>query len=232
MGEMTYAEVVAELERLGDPESANEMARFGITPERTWGVRMPELRALGKRIGTDHELAARLWSRDVRETRILASLVDDPEVVSGEQMDEWVDEFDYWEICDQCCMNLFWRTPLAYDKCHEWTGAGGEYVRRAGFALMAVLAWKDKGAERASVLAFLDPIERGAADERHTVAKSVSWALRQIGKRDIECNAAAIEVAGRLADAEEGAARRVGREALKELTSERVQERLAVRRIP
>ncbi len=230
MGEMTHAEIVTELERLGDPEDAAGMVRFGITPERTWGIRMPELRALGKRIGTDHELALRLWADDARETRILASLVDDPGSVTAKQMDAWASEFDYWEICDQCCMNLFWRTPSAYEKCHEWTDADGEYVRRAGFALMAVLAWKDKAAETAAILEFLGPIERGAVDERHTVAKSVSWALRQVGKRDLECNAAAVVVASRLADSDEAARRRIGREALKELTSDAVRKRLASRR--
>jgi 3-methyladenine DNA glycosylase AlkD len=227
---MTYEEIVAELERVGVPGDAEEMARFGITPDRTWGVRMPELRALGKRIGTDHALARRLWADDARETRILASLVEDASAVTPDQMDEWTAAFDYWEICDQCCMNLFWRTPYAYEKAHEWADADDEYVRRAGFALMAVLSWKDKAADREGILAFLEPIERGAADERRMVGKGVSWALRQVGKRDPECNAAAIPVARRLAAADDPASGRVGREALKELTSEAVQERLAARR--
>jgi 3-methyladenine DNA glycosylase AlkD len=227
---MTYEEIVAEFERVGVPGDAEEMARFGITPDRTWGVRMPQLRALGKRIGTDHSLALRLWAEDTRETRILASLVEDPAVVTPEQMDEWAAAFDYWEICDQCCMNLFWRTPAAYEKAHEWAGAEAEYVRRAGFALMAVLSWKDKAADRERILAFLEPIEGGATDERRMVGKGVSWALRQVGKRDLECNARAIEAAQRLAEADDPASRRVGREALKELTSDAVQERLAARR--
>lgn len=223
---MNPDEVIKLLKSASDPSAIEGMALFGITPGKTYGVSMPRLRKLGKQAGRDHDLALKLWAHGFRETRILASLVDEPEKVSSAQMDSWASEFSYWEICDQCCMNLFWLTPKAYEKAVEWSRRPQEYVRRAGFALMAVLAWKDKKASDEKLSAFLPLIIEGSSDERPIVRKAVNWALRQIGKRSIGLNKKSVNVARKLMDSESGSARWVGSDALRELEGDAVRARL------
>jgi 3-methyladenine DNA glycosylase AlkD len=226
---VTTEEVLERLETLGSPEAVSGMVRFGITPARTFGVSMPELRRLGREVGTDHSLALALWAVDTRETRILASLVGDPDRVTSEEMDAWASDFDYWEICDQCCMNLFWRTAIAYEKCAEWSVAEDEYVRRAAFALVAVLAWKDKAAPDEQVLGLLSLVEEAAGDPRPMVKKALDWALRQVGKRSAACHGPALALARDLAADDDKARAWVGRTAAKELESEKVLSRLGIR---
>ena len=223
---MEVSEVLNMLEGLSNPEAIEGMARFGISPNQTFGIRIPILRKMAREIGRDHELAQALWSHDIRETRILASMIDEPTQVTLDQMDSWTQSFDYWEICDQCCMNLFEKTEFAYQKALEWSRDAREFVKRAGFVMMARLAVSDKKAGDAVFEAFLPLIKQGAVDERKMVKKAVSWALRQIGKRNLGLNRLAIEAAEETRKMDSKAAKWVASDALRELTSEAVQERL------
>jgi len=223
---MEYEEILRRLESLANPEAVAGMARFGIASSKAYGVSVPNLRKIAREAGSDHCLAQRLWKRDRRETRILAGMVDDPGLVSEEQMERWVKDFRDWEVCDQCCMNLFHKTAFAYEKCLEWSGREEEFVERAGFALMARLAVSDKVASDAQFEAFLPTVKREAADGRNYVKKAVNWALRQIGKRNINLNRSAIRTAKEIQAMDSPSAKWVASDALRELTSEAVQERL------
>jgi 3-methyladenine DNA glycosylase AlkD len=119
---ISCAAILTSLKSLARPENIAGMARYGINPHRTYGVSMPVLRQLAREIGKDHRLAAGLWSSGIHEARILATLVDDPALVTEDQMDRWVGDLDSWDVCDQCCNNLFSRTLLAYRKAVEWAG--------------------------------------------------------------------------------------------------------------
>ncbi|MEK6222242.1 MAG: DNA alkylation repair protein, partial [Chloroflexota bacterium] len=143
---MKINQVLAKLKSLGNAENAAGMARFGININQAFGVRMPDIRKLGKEVGVDHSLALALWDTGIHEARILASTVDDPQQVTVEQMDSWIVDFNSWDLCDQVCGNLFDKTPYAYAKAVEWTGREAEYEKRAGFAMMAWLAVHDKKA--------------------------------------------------------------------------------------
>jgi len=222
---MDYDAILQQLETLRDPESAAAMARFGITPARAYGIKIPILRQMAKEIGRDHALAQQLWANDSRETRILASMVDHYQQVTETQMDTWAADFDYWEICDQCIQNLFEKTPYAYQKAVEWSGRDEAFVKRAGFVLMARLAVSDKKAADEKLAAFLPIIEREAGDPRNDVKKGVNWALRQIGKRNQPLNEQAITTAQRIQAQDNKAARWVASDALRELTSAAVQSR-------
>ncbi len=223
---MKYKEATQRLKELSDPKAVEGMARYGINPEKTLGVSIPKLRKLAKEAGKDHELAGRLWASGVHEARILAGMVDDPAAVTEEQMETWVADFDSWDVCDQVCMNLFWLTPFAYEKCFEWSSRPEEFVKRAAFALMARLAWSDKSAGDERIASFLPVIEAQADDGRNFVKKAVNWALRQIGKRNLELNRLAVESARRLSESDSKAARWVASDALRELEGEAVQRRL------
>jgi 3-methyladenine DNA glycosylase AlkD len=223
---MRVEQVLAELRSHGNPEAVKGMARYGISSEGTLGVSVPTLRSLAKKIGRDHSLALELWNSRIHEARILASMVDQPKLVTESQMEAWVSEFDSWDVCDGCCGNLFDKTPFAYVKAAEWSGRTEEYVKRAGFSMMAALAVHDKKSPDLSFEAFLPEIRKGATDERNFVKKAVNWALRQIGKRNRRLNARALTVARQLAKSESRAARWVASDAIRELESERVQRRI------
>ncbi|MBU1670731.1 MAG: DNA alkylation repair protein [Actinobacteria bacterium] len=220
-------EVIDELKSYANPEAVRGMARYGISGEQTLGVSIPVLRKMAKGIGKDHSLAAALWDSGIHEARILAGMVDDPTLVTGEQAEAWVADLDSWDVCDQLCMNLLWLTPFAYDKAYEWAGRDEEFVKRAGFALMARLAWSDKRADDETIAGFLTPIKKQAGDGRNYVKKAVNWALRQVGKRNRVLNRKAIEVARELAASESPSARWVAADALRELEGEAVHKRLS-----
>lgn len=226
---VTAEEVLARLAALGDPSRLSGMARYGIATERAFGVSLPELRKLARELGRSHELADALWESGVHEARLLASMVDEPADVDDAQMERWAAGFASWDLCDQACINLFRRTPLAWAKAQEWTRRDELFVKRAGFALIATLAVHDKASPDERFVALLPAIVRGADDDRPLVRKAASWALRQIGKRSVELNAQAVETASALRDNESRGARWVGSDAFRELSSEAVQTRLAAK---
>jgi 3-methyladenine DNA glycosylase AlkD len=205
------------------------MARFAIPSHKAYGVSMTTMRPLIKRLGKNHELAAALWEADRHETRILAALVDDPALVTPTQMNRWCRDFDSWAVCDAVCFHLFDRTPHAFRKVDQWAARRDEFVKRAAFALLASLALHDKKASDDEFLR-LPLIEQAASDGRNFVKKAVNWALRQIGKRNLALNAAAVVVAQRLATSAGPTVRWVGKDALRELTSAAVAGRFARKR--
>ena len=215
---MRYDDVIEKLKSLANPEAVKGMARYGINPQGTLGVSVKDLRKLAKQIGKDHGLALKLWASGIHEARILASMVDEPERVTEEQAETWVSELDSWDTCDQVCMNLFEKLPTAYDKAREWAGRPEEFVKRAGFSLMACLAWHDKSAPDEKFLDFLPVIEAGATDERNMVKKAVSWAIRNMGKRNPVLREASVALAEEMSGAESRSARWIARDALRELS--------------
>ena len=223
---MEYAEVVERLESLADPKHASGMAHFGIETRRAYGIRVPVLRKLARDTGKDHRLAQQLWATEIHEARILASMIADPRQVTEELMGSWAADLDSWDLCDGCCGNLFDKTEFAYKKVNEWSLRPEEFVKRAAFALMASLAVHDKKAHDEAFLGFLPIIERESTDDRNFVKKAVNWALREIGKRNLDLNAAATESAGGIRRIDSRTARWIASDALRELASDKVQSRL------
>ncbi len=218
--------VLLRLEALADPRAVQGMDRFGIRGKRVLGISVVTLRRLARESGTDHGLARDLWASGIHEARILASMVDDSSRVTGAQMEAWVRGFDSWDLCDQVCGNLFDRTPFAFGKALAWSRRREEFVRRAGFALMASLAVHDKDAGADRFMKFLPAIARAATDERNFVKKAVNWALRQIGKRSRVLHGAALRTARQIQRLESRSARWIAADALRELTGPAVQQRL------
>ncbi len=226
---MEAERVIKKLRSMANPRNVEGMARFGINPENTLGISVTELRKFAKGIGRDHELALRLWDSGIHEARILAAIIDDPAKVTERQMEHWVAGFDSWDVCDQACTSLFDRTPFAFRKAIEWSRREEEYVKRAGFALMAGLAVHDKGASDGEFEALFEHIRRESVDERKYVKKAVNWALRQIGKRNRRLNEASIRLATEISSLDSKAARWIASDALRELRSDAVQGRLESR---
>ncbi len=227
---MKYREIIKQLKSLSNPEAVVGMARFGINPRNTFGVSIPNLRKIAKAAGNDHELALQLWDSGIHEARMLAGFIDDPALVTPEQMEEWVSDFDSWDVCDQVCSNLFDKTSFAYRKASEWAGREDEFVKRAGFVLMATLAVHDKAAGENEFEKFLSMIKREASDGRNFVKKAVNWALRQIGKRNTYLNKLAVKTAVEIQKLHSRSARWIAADAIRELESEAVQRRLGKKR--
>ncbi len=224
---MNCSEVLKRLKSLSNPKAVEGMARFGINPHNTLGVSIPNLRKIAKETGRDHELAQELWQSGIHEARIIACMIEDPKLVDEEQLECWVMDFDSWDVCDKCCSNLFDKTRFAYAKTLEWANQKDEFVKRAGFTMMAVLAVHDKKATDDDFLKFLPIIKAQSVDERNYVRKAVNWALRQIGKRNLNLNKAAIEMANQIKAIDSKSARWVASDALRELTSPTVKQKLA-----
>ena len=214
---VTAEEILNRLKALANPAKAAGLARFGIQTGQAYGISVPALRRLAKEVGHDHRVAQALWKSGLHEARILASLVDDPAQVTEAQLERWVKDFDAWDICDQCCLNLFRLTPYAYRKVGEWSQREEEFVKRAAFALLAVLAMHDRSADDEVFRRCLPLIKRAATADRNFVKKAVNWALRQIGKSRPSLRAQAIQTAKEIQHLEAPSARWIAADALREL---------------
>jgi 3-methyladenine DNA glycosylase AlkD len=218
--------VLRELRRLGERRNIEGMARFGIVAKNVYGVSKPRLDELARKIGRNHSLGLELWETGNHDARILAGMVAERKLVTAKQMERWVRDFDNWDICDGTCCHLFVFAMPAWQKAHLWSRRKKEFEKRAGFALAAFLACHDKDAPDAAFEKYLEVIEREAWDERNFVSKAVNWALRNIGKRNLALNRAAIACAQRIAMQGSRAARWIAADALRELKSEAVETRL------
>ncbi len=225
----TVDEVMEQLKSKAEIDQLQGMARFAIVGDQRLGVSVPDMRKIAKDIGKDHQLALDLWETGVPEGMIVAGMIAEPEKLSEQQMETWVVDINSWDICDQVCMNLFERTPLAEKKIYEWSLREEEFVKRASYALIACLAWHDKEASDEAFTQYFPVIVVGATDERNFVKKAVNWALRNIGKRNQALNKEAIEVAKEIQGIDSKSARWIASNAIRELESEKVQERLRVK---
>jgi 3-methyladenine DNA glycosylase AlkD len=222
----TCAEVLRKLEHLANPEICAKMAYFGVQTPIANGVSAPVLHKLARAIGKDHLLANELWTCEVHEAKILASLIGEPQKATASEMEVWARAFDSWDVVDTACCYLYAGSKFAWKKAQDWSKRRELYIKRAGFSLVAYLSYKDKQSSDEKFTKFLKVIERESEDDRHFVKKAVNWALRNIGKRNQKLNREAVRVAEKLRKRDSPAARRIAADALRELRSDAVQRRL------
>jgi 3-methyladenine DNA glycosylase AlkD len=214
------------LEAKADPDRLEGMSRFGMTVDKRLGVKVPDMRGIAAEVGKDHKLALDLWKTGYAEARIIASMIDLPGEVTEAQMEDWVKDFDSWDVCDQVCMNLFEKTPFVWKKIDEWSTRQEEFVKRTAYSLIACVAWhrKELGEER--LVALIPLIKRGATDERNFVKKAVSWALRNIGKRSRNLSGIAMETAEEMKRMGSKSARWIASDVIRDLTKATTRRRL------
>jgi 3-methyladenine DNA glycosylase AlkD len=225
-GTWNRAGVLRELKRLANPRVRAKMAHFGVNVPKARGISAPALHALARRVGKNHKLAEQLWISGIHEARILATFIGEPEKVTPAQMERWMREFDSWDVVDAACCYLYAHAGPAWGKMSEWSKRREEFQKRAAFSLCAYLSYKDKTAPDARFERFLRVIEREAWDERNFVRKAANWALRNIGKRNLRLNRAAIRAAEKIRQQGSRSARWIAADALRELRSDAVQARL------
>ena len=222
----TKTAVLLELKELADPKVRAKMAYFGVHAPKAHGISAPLLHQFAKQIGKDHRLAQQLWTTGIHEARVLATLIGEPEKVTAAEMDRWARDFDSWDVVDAACRYLYSDAKPAWEKIYSWSSRPEEFVKRAAFSLAAYLSYRDKEAQDAKFVKFLGVVEREAYDERNFVRKAVNWALRQIGKRNLNLNQSAIRAGERIRRQGSRAARWIAADALRELKSTAVQTRL------
>jgi 3-methyladenine DNA glycosylase AlkD len=223
---MNYRQIIQKLKSLENPENVKGMTRYGINPENNLGINVTTLQSIAREIGKNHDLALKLWNSGIHDARMLAAHIDDPKLVTEEQMDSWVGDFNSWDVCDNACGHLFDKTPFGYKKAFEWSKKDEEFVKRAGFAIMAWSAVHDKKQGDQVFIDFLSVIKRESIDDRNYVKKSVNWALRNIGKRNIDMNKIAIKTSKEILKIDSKSARWIANDAIRELTSDKIQQRL------
>lgn len=223
----TKSAVLAELEQLADPQVRAKMPYFGVNVPKAHGISAPVLHTFARHIGKNQDLAEELWSSGVHEAKILAAVIGECDKITAAQMEKWVRDFHSWDVADSVCCYLYAYAAPAWKKVYEWSTRSAEYEKRAAFSLAAYLAYKDKSASDAQFEKCLRVIEREAQDDRNFVRKAVNWALRNIGKRNFALNKSAIAAAERIRRQKSRSARWIASDALRELKSEAVQERLS-----
>lgn len=221
LSKLDRQEIVRKIKFQASKKNLEGMARFGINPKYALGVNIPILRKIAKKTGKDHKLAAFFWKTKIHELRILSCMVEEPEKVKREQIEKWVLRFNSWDLCDQCCQNLFDKIPGAYGIALRWADRKEEFVRRAGFSLMASLAWHDKEAKDRDFEKFFPLIKKHSVDERNFVKKAVNWALRQIGKRSSGLNKKALVLARDIEKMDSKSAKWIAKDAIRELEAKR-----------
>lgn len=220
---MTYNEIIECLYDLKDAEKVIlKEKKFGIRSNNSLGIYHSELKVIAKEIGLDNKLALQLFDSGIYEGRLLCSKMFNPKDVTEVLMEKWVRTFENWEICDSFSMGLFAKSEFAFVKIPEWTKRKPEFEKRAGFTIMASYCMADKKSGNELFEQFFPIIKREANDERLYVKKAVNWALRNIGKRNIDLNKKAIEVANELLEFESPSAKWIAKNALNELQKETI----------
>ena len=204
------------------------MAKYGINTENRLGVSIPDIRKIAKEFGNNHTIALELWNTGYADAKITAALIDEPEKVTEEQMEKWVKEINSWDVCDQICMNLFDKTPLAWKKIIDWANREEEFVKRTAFSLLACLAWHDKKADDSKFIEYFPIIKKNVIDERNYVKKAISWSIRHIGKRNLKLYKESLKLANEIKKINSKTAKWIGSEVIRDLNSESTKKRLKI----
>jgi len=222
---MNYDQIIKKLKSMKSPKDVEGMARFGINPKNNLGISIYKLRPLAKEIGRNHDRSLELWNSGIHDARLLAVFVEDPKKITSEQMDSWAEDFDSWDVCDQACTSLFDQNPISWKKVFEWAERDEEFVKRGAFSIIAGLSVHDKKASDEDFEKFLPIIKKHSIDERNYVKKAINWALRNIGKRNLNLNKKAIKTAEEIKKIDSKSARWIANDAIRELTSEKIRKR-------
>jgi 3-methyladenine DNA glycosylase AlkD len=226
----TAAEIIAHLRSLGSEENRQGMKRYGIRIDRALGISHGVQRDIAKRIKRNHERAFELWASGIMEAQFIASVTADPTRFTVDDARRWAAEFDSWDIVDGVS-DLFVDTDHWKQLIEEFAADEREFVRRTAFAMMAWSVVHRKKEPEATFLAFLPLIEKHATDPRNFVKKAVNWALRSLGKRSFSLHKPVLALAEKLAASPDKTTRWIGKDAVRELTSEKQLERLRAKAV-
>ena len=220
---MQINEILIELKSLSNMEiKAFKAKKYGIHCDNSWGVYQKDIAVLAKKIGKNTSVGIQLFETDNYDAQLLCAKICIPKEITEALMDQWITHFNTWEICDSFCMQLFKFHSLAVKKALEWSERNNEFEKRAGFVLMATYGFADKNAENDVFEQFFPILIKHANDDRIYVKKAINWALRQIGKRNVDLQKKAIKTARKILKQDSKSAQWIAKDALKELQGEKV----------
>lgn len=212
-------EIIREFKGLRNERNIEGMKRYGINVDTAFGITAPVLTGISKRYRFNHTLALELWNTSYHDARLLASMIDNPEEVTRKQLNKWVKDFDSWDVCDCCCNRLFRKVSFIEEFIPIWCRDKREFVKRAGFSMIAQLAVHKKSAPDSEFENYFDLITESSTDERNFVKKAVNWALRQIGKRNKSLNKKTLKISQKLLTFSSKSSGWIARDAIRELTN-------------
>lgn len=201
---------------------AELMSKKGISYKLNWGVSLVELRNMAKELDPDHLLALKLWNKQWRETMILASMLDDPAMVTEEQMDFWTKSFENTEIAEVVSTHLWVKSRFAFIKALEWCRGKKFLVHYTGIHLMGRLAISEKKAIDEMFEAFFDELPTLAKDPK--LSTVIYRSVLAMGSRSSLLNKQSIELAKLLQLSNSENAEKLGETLYEELTSEHIRE--------
>jgi 3-methyladenine DNA glycosylase AlkD len=220
---LTYDQVIEKLFKLQNKKNIYfKREKFGIIANNSLGIYHKELKEIAKDIGKNNELAIKFFNCGIYEARILCSMIFSPKELTERQMEKWVRTFENWEICDSFCMGVFAKSDFAVKKAIEWSTRNGEFEKRAAFVIMASYCMAEKNAPNKVFEQFFPIIIKEAHDERLYVKKAVNWALRNIGKRNIDLQKKSLKIADKILKLDTDSTKWIARDAIRELTNANV----------
>lgn len=214
---MTCDEVISELKSLSSEKYKSNVVKMGIPEASSIGVSTGDIRKLAKSIEKSNEFAYKLWRTGYHEAKILAVLVFDKKYISLHDVDKLMNDVCSWDLCDHLCKNLIIKLKGYEELIGIWCNSKETYTKRAAFTLMASAVIHEKSIYDDIVDNYLKLIFEHSNDEREHVKKAVSWALREIGKRDYNYQEKAILLAYELKENGSKSQLWIAKDALKEL---------------
>ncbi|MBT3383609.1 MAG: hypothetical protein HN778_02245 [Prolixibacteraceae bacterium] len=214
--EKKYQSILSKIKLARNGDIADAMKRGGIIYKMNWGVSLVVLREMAKEFDPDHLLALKLWNKQWRESMILATLLDEPEFVSEEQMDFWTKSFENTEVAEMASTHLWVKTKFAFAKSLEWCRGKKHLVRFTGVHLMGRLAIVEKNALDEMFELFFDELPTLAKDPKlYTV---IYRSVLAMGSRSKLMNDQSIELTKTFQLSDSESALKLGGELFDELT--------------
>ena len=198
---------------------SEELSKLGIKYKTNYGVTVPELKSIAEPYVGNHELALELYKHEIRECKLLASMIDDPTKVTGEQIDEWAESFTNVEIVEQVCSNLLWKSDYALSRSIQWCLSNDEFLQRAGLVIAARSASNLK-IKNAVFDPYLGIIENLTDNQIAKNKNSVEFALRQIAFRNEGFRRKVLEISTNMTESDSEHRAWIGSQLLFELSEE------------
>jgi len=206
--------------------TVDAMRKLGINYRINHGVSYSEIKTIAEQFKYNHELAVELWKHNNREFKIIATLIENPETVEFSQINEWVESLENTELAEQISINLLWRIKDIKKYIISWLDSDNEYTKKAAFVLIAQLAMRDKTIPDDDFIQYFDFIEKNSNTENIFLRKSISLALRKIGRRNKKLNKNSIELAKKIEQTNSNSAKWIAHDVLLEITDEIIKNTL------
>ena len=139
-----------------DGAASRSMREKGLDYKLNWGVGLPELKAMAKEYGKDNDLAIALWKEDIRECKILATLMMPPERMLPEVVDIWMEQTPSQEIAEWAAANLYQHLDYAPMLAFKWISSDKELPQICGYQLLARLFMKGQEPNERGIHEFID----------------------------------------------------------------------------